>query len=144
MAPVTDRIGCFCVHSVNTGCIQTEQMTWCLGRKSQKWGFIWKLFDFCIYVLVNNNTINNTGRYFTCAVLKGLLLASENESECEKDSAIFFKIITNLSFASGFARCRFTLTLNFDLKRKCDCVSSFPGCIEIYVCLFRNIVDRFH
>ena len=50
------------------GYIQTELMTSCLGRKHQNLVLFWKIFNSCMYFLVDCDTINNSGRYFTCGV----------------------------------------------------------------------------
>ena len=51
-----------------TGCIQTELMTCCLGRKHKNLVLLKKNFNFYVYVSVDNDTINNSGRYFSCEV----------------------------------------------------------------------------
>ena len=52
-----------------TGYIQTERMTYCLSRKHQNSVLFLENIPFLyIYVSVDNDTINNSGKYFTCGV----------------------------------------------------------------------------
>ena len=53
----------------STGYIQTELMTCCLGRKHKSLVLFWKIFNSYVYDLVDCDTINNSGRYFTCVDL---------------------------------------------------------------------------
>ena len=55
-------------ETVFTGYIQMELMACCLGRKHQNLVHFWKIFNFCIYVLVDNDAIKNSEKYFTCRV----------------------------------------------------------------------------
>ena len=52
----------------NTGYIQTALVTCCLGRKHINLVLFWKIFNSYIYVSVDYETINNSGKYFTCRV----------------------------------------------------------------------------
>ena len=45
-----------------------ELMTCDLGRKHKNLVLFWKIFNFCIYISVDYDTINNSGGYFTCGV----------------------------------------------------------------------------
>ena len=58
---------CFLDAGLSTGYIQTELMTCCLSRKQKNLVVFWKIFNSYVYVLGDYDTINNSGRYFTCA-----------------------------------------------------------------------------
>ena len=54
--------------TVDSGYIQMELITCCLGRKHKKFVLFWKIFNSYIYVSVDCEAINNSGRYFTFGV----------------------------------------------------------------------------
>ena len=56
--------------SIVTGYIQMELLTCCFGRKHKNLVLFWKIFSsyMYIYVLLGNDTVNDSGRYFTCGV----------------------------------------------------------------------------
>ena len=54
--------------SFNRGYIQTELMTCCLGRKHKNFVFFCKIFNSYILCFSGIDTINYSGRYFTCEV----------------------------------------------------------------------------
>ena len=43
-------------------------MTCCLGRKCKNSMLFWKIFNSYVYVSVDNGTMKNCGRHFTCGV----------------------------------------------------------------------------
>ena len=59
---------CTQLSTFYTGVIQTELMSCCLGRKHQNLVDFWRIFNSYIYFSVDNDIMNNSGRYFICEV----------------------------------------------------------------------------